>query len=197
MSVNISKTTFVLSMGAILILSIAISYGLSTMLVKEGPQGVQGPQGSQGPIGPKGEKGDPGPKIIFAKWNVTWRTLTSDMNWGTIVGSSQFCSTFDYNWESGALFLEYDDYIGFQAVMEVKMQRDGPVSFTIGSDDASSLYIDGAEGINLWGAHFYTMKSITVDLSKGTHILSLWYHDLTGDAKVTFDCDSDILMWPE
>lgn len=110
---------------------------------EQGPQGEQGLQGPQGPGGDTGPAGEDGREVVFAQWDVTWKTLTGDLQWGAEVGTSTFCSTFDYDWGGGAIFLGYDDYLGFEATMQVKMQRDGPVTFTIGSDDGSKLLING------------------------------------------------------
>ena len=121
--------------------------------------------------------------------------MTGDLKWGADVGTSELCSTFDYNWESGTIFLGYDDYIGFQATMQVKMQRDGPVTFTVGSDDGVKLYIDGVVKIDDYTQHSYRTRSTLINLSQGTHTLTLWYYEVTSGARVSFNCDSDILMW--
>lgn len=201
------KNTFMYGLIGVLILSIAINYGITSMVIKEGPQGPkgdtgpQGPQGIQGVPGPEGPQGllgpqgDPGTSIVFAKWNVTWMTIDEEGLWGPPVGSSEFCSTFDYYWGHENIFSNYSDFIGFQARMEVVMSRDGPVSFTVGSDDGSKLLVDGIEIINLWGGHEYIVEGITINLGKGTHTLTLWYHEDIWEARISFNCDSDILMW--
>jgi len=203
-SVGVSKGVFVGGLIATLILSVILSYGLLVAVGPQkgdkgepGPQGETGPQGPRGEQGPKGDKGDPGATIVFAQWDVQWKTLTGDLKWGAEVGTSKFSSTFDYNWGDGTIFMGYDDYIGFQATMQVKMQRDGPVTFTVGSDDGVRLYIDGVKEIDDYAQHMYRTRSITIDLSQGTHTLTLWYYEVTGGARVSFDCDSDILMWHE
>jgi len=162
-----------------------------------GPKGDKGDQGDTGPQGEAGEDGKDGREVVFTHWDVSWRTLTGDLQWGAEVGTSELCSTFDYNWGTGVIFLGYDDYIGFQGTMQVKMQRDGPVTFTVGSDDGVRFYIDGAEKIDDYTQHGYRTRSITIDLSQGTHTLSLHYYEVTSYARVSFDCDSDILMWYE
>lgn len=213
---GISTTTFVVGLVATILISSVASTVAYTQIVgkgpkgdkgdtgpqgqtgPQGPQGLQGPQGEQGPTGPqglKGDKGDPGATVVFAQWDVTWKTLTGDLKWGADVGTSKFCSTFDYNWGTGIVFLGYDDYIGCQATMQVKMQRDGPVTFTVGSDDGIKFYIDGVVKIDDYTQHMYRTRSITIDLSQGSHTLTLWYYEVVGNARVFFDCDSDILMW--
>lgn len=79
------------------------------------------------------------------------KTFTPEGKWGASVGSSTFPSTFDYNWGSGKVYGEYADYIGFTATATINVPRSGPVTFTIGSDDGSMLYLDGEKIINLWG----------------------------------------------
>jgi hypothetical protein len=69
------------------------------------------------------------------------------------------------------------------------------VQSTLGSDDGSRLYIDGVLKIDYWWSHGYCVKGITTDLSKGLHTLTLWYYDVTGGARFSFDCDHDIVMW--
>lgn len=199
---GISTTTFI----AGLIIAILASSLISTFIAvqwaavqgpkgEKGDTGSQGLQGEQGIQGLKGDKGDPGDPVVFAQWSVSWRTITGDLEWGAEVGTETFAPTFDYYWGSEPLFLGYDDYIGFRATMQVKIQRDGPVGFTIGSDDGSSLYIDGVEKIDNWGSHQYQTKMITTELTQGFHTLILWYYDLTAGARMSFDCDFDILMW--
>jgi hypothetical protein len=158
-----------------------------------GPQGLQGPQGV---VGPKGDKGDPGAPTVFAQWDVHWKTLSGTLQWGGEVGTSQFCSTFDYNWGSAVVFSGYSDYIGFQATMTVKMQRDGPVTITVGSDDYAWLYIDGILWLYL-GAGAYKTQSITINpfAPQGYHTLTLEYKEVLSFARVSFSCDPDILMW--
>lgn len=203
-SVGVSKGFFVGGLIATLILSVILSYGVLVAVGPQkgekgdtGPQGLQGEQGLQGPQGPQGEQGKDGREVVFAEWDVHWRTLTGDLEWGAEVGTSKFSATFDYNWGTGTIFLGYDDYIGFQATMQVKMQRDGPVTFTVGSDDGIRFYIDGGKKIDDYTQHGYRTRSITIYLSEGTHVLSLHYYEVGSYARVSFDCDLDVLMWYE
>ena len=122
-------------------------------------------------------------------------TLTGSLQWGGTVGTSQLCSTFNYNWVTGNVFQSYATYIGFEATMTVKMQRNGPVTFTIGADDGDELYLDGSVLINDFTSHSYRTQTTTINLSQGTHTLTLWYFQVTGTAQVSFTCDSDILQW--
>jgi hypothetical protein len=150
--------------------------------------------GVTGPPGPPGPQGQAGASMTFAKWDVNWRTV-SGYDLDRHVGGSEFSSTFDYDWGGGYVFGEYYDNIGFEADMKIKVQRDGPVSFTIGSDDGTRLYIDGVLYIDYWWGHGYGTRSITVNLDEGYHELVLEYFDWGGYARVSFDCDPDVLMW--
>lgn len=164
-----------------------------------GATGATGPTGAIGATGPqglKGDKGDTGATTVFAQWDAHWKTLTGDLQWGAEVGTSKLSPTFDYNYGGYQLFLGYDDYIGFDATMTVRMQRNGPVTFTMGCDDGARFYIDGALWIDLYTQAAYRTRSVTVNpLAQGYHTLRLVYYDVSSVARVTFSCDSDILMW--
>ncbi len=165
--------------------------------MREMLRGPQGPEGEQGPIGPKGDKGEPAPKIVFARWEVHWYTLKLTQQWDKEVGISTFSPIFDYNWGTKTIFSEYSELIGFEAFMQVNIQRNGPVTFTIGSDDGSRLFVDGIEIINNWDSHLYLTKSTTINLSQGLHTLTLHYYNVASYARASFSCDLDVLMWYE
>jgi hypothetical protein len=193
-NLGISKTMFIVG----LIIAILASSLISTLVAMQwlkglkGDKGDTGATGPQGPQGLKGDKGDPGNETVFAYWDVNWRTISGSLQWGAVIGTSMFCSTFNYNWGSGDVYGAYADYIGFDATMQVKMSRNGPVTFTVGGDDNFWFYVDGAltiSGSLSWGI------SKTIYLSQGTHTLTLWWYDVTGTALVIFNCDSDIVMW--
>jgi hypothetical protein len=201
-NLGISKTTFIVGLIIAIVASSLISVLATTQLALiKGPKGDKGDKGDTGATGPQGLQGlqgiqgPAGLAAVFAQWDVHWKTLTGDLQWGSEVGTSQFCSTFDYNWGSGTLFLGYDDYIGFEATMQVKMQRNGPVTFIVGSDDGVRLYVDGVLQIDDWGQHSYRTTSKIINLIQGTHSLTLRYYEVTAGARVSFECDSDILMW--
>jgi len=59
-SVGVSKAVFAAGLMAVLVISLLLSYGIASLVVKVGPQGPQGLQGPPGIQGPKGDKGDPG-----------------------------------------------------------------------------------------------------------------------------------------
>jgi hypothetical protein len=220
-SVGISKRIFIVGLIGAIIASSLIATVVTTQFVKSvglkgdkgdtgsqgpkgdtGSQGPKGDTGSQGPIGDTGPQGPQGPQgpagspIVFARWSLTWYTLSGSLQWGASVGTSTWGSVFDHDFGVGnALFQGYSTYIGFQATMTVNMTRDGPVHFVIGSDDGSQLYVDGTVWIDNWGTHAYAEKGVTRDLARGTHTLILWYYQVGGAGRVSFDCDPDILMW--
>jgi len=191
--------TIVTSVLLSIVLSLLFTAGIITGIpqVREMLRGPQGLMGEQGPIGPKGDKGEPSPEIVFAKWEVHWYTLTLSMQWDEEVGTSTFSPVFDYDWGTRTLFMDYSTMIGFEAFMRVNMQRSGPVTFTIGSDDGSRLFIDGIERIDNWGSHLYQTKGITINLNQGIHTLKLHYYNVGSFARMSFSCDPDILMWYE
>jgi len=219
-SIGISKTMFVVGIIAAILASSLISAVIVTQLPTTnglkgdkgdkgdsgatgatGPQGLQGVQGptgvtgATGPEGPKGDKGDPGDETVFARWEVTWYTLTGDYQLGASVGTSSFSPTFFYNWGSGVVFLGYDDWVAFHATMTINKSSSGPVTFTIGADDECSFYIDYVLYISLWQRQAYRTKSITIDVAPGLHVLTLAWSESYGLAAVSFDCDPDVLMW--
>jgi hypothetical protein len=206
-SAGISKTMFIVALIAAILTSSLISVAAVTLLpLNKEPQGDKGDKGDTGatgetgPQGIKGDKGDPGlngSSVVFAHWEVQWRTITDADVWGDVVGTSAFPSTFYFDWASEPLFQNYSDYIGFTtATMQVKMQRDGPVTLTVGADDGAVLFIDGTVTINNWGTHGYITKSVTLyNLSQGFHTLALDYREMSGLAALSFDCDLDLLMW--
>lgn len=178
-----------------IITAILVSSFISTIItIQLRDTTLRGPKGDKGDTGPTGPAG---PATVIAHWDVQWATLTLYMQWGFQVGTSQFASTFDYNWQNGKVFSTYSDYIGFNATMQVRMQRNGPVTITIGSEDGARLYIDGLLWIDNWNnVGTYTIKSVTIDpFVQGYHTLVLVYYKITGNARISFTCDSDILMW--
>jgi hypothetical protein len=203
---GISTTVFIIGIIIAILASTLISALVTMQLAKgvKGPKGdkgdtgdtgATGATGATGPQGPKGDKGDPGPATTFARWTLTWYTLTGDLKWGASVGTSLWGAIFDHDFDSGVIYGGYSNYVGFQATMTINMQRDGPVHFLIGSDDGSQLYVDGALWIDNWGDHAYTEKSSTTSLSRGFHTLTLWYYNHVSPARIRFDCDSDLVIW--
>jgi len=135
MSEGLSKNTFVIGLIAILILSAIINYGISSMIIKQGPQGEPGPQGEQGiqgvsgeqgiqgesglkgiqgepgesiigPIGPQGAKGDPGEDGEVERWLNRLEALN-------LTFIQDFSQSIEYNISAGTertwefLILEY------------------------------------------------------------------------------------------
>jgi hypothetical protein len=190
--VGVSKTMFIAGLIAAILASSLISVVATSQFMAKGPKGDKGDTGATGATGPQGPAS---PATNFAQWSLTWYTITGALQWGASVGTSTWGAVFDHDFGSNVLISEYADYIGFQAIMTIKMQRDGPVHFVTGSDDGSRLYVDGMLWIDNWGSHSYKEMGVTMDLSKGLHTLTLWYYNISGGARISFDCDLDILMW--
>ncbi|GAG06628.1 unnamed protein product, partial [marine sediment metagenome] len=132
-----------------------------------------------------------------AEWSVKWRTLTGDMKWGAEVGTSILPSTFLKDWGRGNLYGTYDDYIGFEAGMEIYASVSGLYHFKLGSDDGSILFIDGDAVIANYYNHPYQVKEVSVHLDKGKHNLHIRYYDRTDVAKILFEGDRELFSWTE
>lgn len=193
---GISKTVFAVGLIAAILASSLISVVAMTQLsITSGLKGEKGDKGDTGATGATGPQGPAGPVTTFAKWILTWYTLTGDLQWGASIGTSTWGAIFDHNFGTGPLYLGYDDYIGFKAVMTINMKRDNPIHFAIGGDDGVQLYVDADLWIDNWGNHAYSIKEATGNLPQGFHTLTLWYYDFNTLARVSFNCDPDILMW--
>ena len=137
-----------------------------------------------------------GSQLFFAHWHVDWRTITNG-TWDPVVGSSTFPGVFFYNWSTGNVFGTYNDNIGFYTgTMEINIQRDGPFTFTVGSDSGAVLWIDGQMVLDDGGIHSYRTRSVTINsLPQGFHTLALDYKEIANLAVLSFNCDLDILVW--
>jgi hypothetical protein len=147
------------------------------------------------------------PPPVRTTWHVDWYNLEGipdwavlGIPWNALVGTSEFPSTFDNDWGTAAPYGGYVDYIGFGATATINMQRPsgGPVKFTVGGDDGIRLYLDGKVIIDDWNRmNEYRVNTVIVNLTPGKHALWLRYYDWTGAARVSFNCDSDVLEWQE
>jgi hypothetical protein len=61
----------------------------------------------------------------------------------------------------------------------------GSHNFTLGSDDGSRLYIDGALLIDYWSAHGYGTMSAAQTLTAGTHTVVVEFYEQGGTARAT------------
>jgi hypothetical protein len=203
-NMGISKTMFVIGLIVAILASSIISAIIVTQLPRaiglkgdKGDKGDTGATGATGSQGEKGEKGEPGSTIVLANWTVEWRTITGTGQWGSVVGASTFPGTFFYNWGSGNVYGIYADYIGFYTgTMQIRKQRDGPVTFTVGSDDGVVFWVDDIMRLDDSTPHAYRTRSVTInDLSQGYHTLILDYKETSGTAALSFDCDLNLVMW--
>ena len=143
------------------------------------------------------------PILVQTTWSVRWFRMTDDGKFTSEVGTSQFPSTFSYDWKTtgfGRVFDGYATLIGFQATATINMQRPngGPVLLTVGSDDGARLYVDGNISIEDWAMHAFQLKSTTIQLAPGKHTLKLdYWQSGYGEAQLVFLCDPDVLQWYE
>lgn len=147
------------------------------------------------------------PPPVHTTWHFDWYNLEGitdwdvlGVPWNMLVGTSEFPSTFDNDWGTGPVYGGYADHIGFGATATINMQRPsgGPVKFVVGGDDGIRLYLDGKVIIDDWNRNNeYRVNTVTVNLTPGKHALWLRYYDWTGAARVSFNCDSDVLEWQE
>ena len=143
-----------------------------------------------GNAGPNSTK-DP----TWSRWSVDWYTVVYDAGgqdkyrFTDFIKNDDFSAEFDKNWGSGSLVEGKTNYVGFQAKTTVDIHGNGPqkVVFTLGSDDGSTLHVDGKLTINNWGAHSYYSRSASVTLNPGLHDLTLKYFDWTSRARVRFN----------
>jgi hypothetical protein len=141
------------------------------------------------------------PMLAFAHWDVSWRIASYVSGIGMYrlfveVGTAEFPTTFDYDWGYSMPFENHYDRIGFEATMRVKVQRDAPITFTVGGDDGYQLLIDGEEYISRWYTHGYSTSSTTVSLEKGFHTLTMRWFEWYGYARASFSCSaSDIFIY--
>ncbi len=64
----------------------------------------------------------------------------------------------------------------------LKVERSGPYSLELASDDGALLYIDGKRVINNWGFHVFESKKAKLYLNEGVHFLLIRYQNRTAAA---------------
>lgn len=133
------------------------------------------------------------------EWQVTWKIITIDKQWGPDVGTQTFTSsTFSYDWGYGNVYGNYDDGIGFFAEASFYQENDGLYRFNAGSDDGIQLYIDGTLLIDVWRDQPYRESSVELMIGPGWHTLTLKYYEWRNAAKVYFNVDKgDLFTWAE
>ena len=132
-------------------------------------------------------------------WQVTWKVITIDRQWGPDVGTQAFASsTFLYDWGYGNVYGGYDDGIGFYAEASFYQENDGLYRFNAGSDDGIRLYIDETLLIDLWRDQPYRESSSELMIGPGWHTLKISYYEWRNAAKVYFNVDKgDLFTWQE
>jgi len=144
-----------------------------------------------------GETPTPATQHGSTVWDVQWQAVTSGYELSGTIATQQFPATFHYNWGKGAVYANYSDWIGFAATATIKVQRpsSSSVSFQVGSDDGTRLYIDDSLVISNWRTGGYQTQSGSAYLSPGFHTLRIEYFENVSTAEVSFSCDSDVLQW--
>lgn len=126
-------------------------------------------------------------------WAVEWYKIDSKGNYLSYLGSQTFPSTFSKDWGKNILYSGYADYIGFKASTKIKFLSPKTITFGIGSDDSSRLFLDGVEIIDNGGYHSFTTKSTTVKLDAGEHNLLYLYREYTSLAVAYFSSNGMVL----
>ncbi len=91
----------------------------------------------------------------------------------------------DFNWGSNAplpSWLDDDFAVRWETCVRVKSQT--RVTFRLGSDDGSRLFVDGVQIIDNWGRHGFLVLTRTTILSPGTHHLRVDYFEASQDARI-------------
>jgi len=137
--------------------------------------------------------------VKYMQWQVTWKIITIDRQWGPTVGTQTFpAATFHLNWGYGVVYDTYDDGIGFIAEASFYQDSDGVYRITVGSDDGVQLYIDGTLFISQWRDQYYRETSESIMIGPGWHTLTLHYYEWKNAARIYFDVDkSDLFTWQE
>lgn len=136
--------------------------------------------------------------VKYMHWQVTWRVLTIDRQWGPVVGTQEFPSTFWFNWGTGTIYGGMDDGIGFTAEASFYQEDNNLYTFTLGSDDGTRLRLDGNLLIDAWYDQAFQKRSAITAIGSGWHTLRIDYYEWTYTAQVFFDCDKlDLFTWEE
>jgi len=93
---------------------------------------------------------------------------------------------------------KYDGPVGvptdkFSARFEtcLVLEKPAEITFSLGSDDGSRLFVDGRRIIDLWAYHAYEKQEQTAQIDAGAHSVRVEYYDEGGLAKLTFDAKGD------
>ena len=103
-------------------------------------------------------------------------------------GSATLCRddrdiNFDWGYGSPSSVLPSDNFSA-RWTRSVNFSA-GQHTFTVGSDDGSRLYIDGALIIDYWNDHAYGTQTATATLSGGAHTVVLEFYERGGIAQAT------------
>jgi hypothetical protein len=131
---------------------------------------------------------------MMTSWNVTWYAITGDdpntdgARWTPMEGKETLPGSFDRRWKDGdRLHGQLSDRVGFIATTKIRVPEGIPtVTFSVGSDDGSRLYIGDRREIDRWGKQEYDVVTTTVALRPGEYTLKLEYFDWVKEGHVSF-----------
>jgi pimeloyl-ACP methyl ester carboxylesterase len=114
---------------------------------------------------------------------------------GDKLGHRSETKNFDNNWGRDAVYGTQRSNVYINADATIVVQRQGLVRFTVGGDDGYRLSVDGNNIINSWKDHPYDQTTRYAYLTPGPHSLRLEYYERTGNARLKFVTDEDVLEW--
>jgi hypothetical protein len=122
---------------------------------------------------------------------VEWFTVSYDTayKFDDSLQTDSFPGEFYYDWGYRDLIEGVNEHVGFTAKTDIYIHGDQPqdVTFVLGSDDGSALWVNRKLVINNWGLHSYFKRNTTVTLDPGPHELLLRYFECTAVARVLFE----------
>jgi hypothetical protein len=119
-------------------------------------------------------------------WAVTWYHVTDQFGgWGSSMGTDTFHPNFHL---TSVSYSGETLHLGFKATTTIDLMQDATITFVIGSDDGSLLYVDDRDvGLNMWVTQAYRTMSADVPLTSGTHKLEMQYYQWEGGSEVSFE----------
>jgi len=132
-----------------------------------------------------------------AQWLVTAWERTNSGGKGPSVGGEVWPGNFAHDWGAGAIIGGRKDQVVLEAKMDILLQRQGLVGFTVGGDDGYRLFLDGEliTPESAWSSHSYRKTTLLKALDAGIHRLRLEYFEAGSLARLEFNVDGDVLQW--
>jgi hypothetical protein len=127
----------------------------------------------------------------WSEWTVEWFTVSYDTayKFDDSLKTDVFPAEFHHDWGYRDLVEGVNEHVGFKAKTDIYIHGDKPqdVTFTLGSDDGSALWVNRKLLIDKWRPQRYLKRNTTVTLDPGPHELVLHYFEWTGVARVLFE----------